>query len=233
VASATIDRRWLAVAGRELVVHRFRRGEVVLIATNSGPIYQLRRGDVVLVTCGRGTSRWARGLPSAYRRSRRLKARTAVVGARADDGGLLGWREWLYYDNVLVSPHQLTAWDRAGLRADRWSDAALVRGEAGIHAHWPPRRHSTIRRPLDAGRIVGIVAGYGRCAVGDEGWRAEHVVIQTLFAQTREQAAALKQRYPDVVVRLRAAVCPAILSNGDRVVIYDVAGMTKAAGTRS
>jgi hypothetical protein len=107
---------------------------------------------------------------------------------------------------VLVSPMQRTAWHEATLHAERWSDSAAVRGEAGIHARLVPtdwRRADPRLTEIGHCDVHGIVERFGRYVLGTEGWRAEWVVVRELMAFDTKTALALMQRYPEVKVHVR------------------------------
>lgn len=141
-----------------------------------------------------------------------------IVDSRWQDGTLRGVRAYgVLADGTLVSPHRGTRWERPALTAAAWSDSDALRRHDGIHAAWPTRgglAPEEVRRPrseIDA-RLSGAdiaqgcecsawaeVSGYGRCVVGDLGWRAEHCLIVRVMAPAavREQIAS---RYPEVEV---------------------------------
>jgi hypothetical protein len=107
---------------------------------------------------------------------------------------------------VLVSPIQRTPWQEASLHAERWSDSAAVRGEAGIHARLVPADWTGADpSATEIGHcdVHGIVERFGRYVLGTEGWRAEWVIIRELMAPDTKTALALMQRYPEVKVHVR------------------------------
>jgi len=125
----------------------------------------------------------------------------------------LGWRAWLIAaDGRLASPHQRTIWPSETLRADDWSDAAAVRGEAGIHARQMPRDwrragwsagdYSEGPSAADGRLVTGVVERFGRAVIGETGWRAEQVVIRELLAPDETTFFALQWAYPGAVVYL-------------------------------
>lgn len=129
---------------------------------------------------------------------------------RMADGTLAGWRWWsIAPDGHLRSPHQDVPWlaPRCACRAAQWDDDAALRGRAGIHAvhpagHGGPPRDAMIRWlrrdvPLLA---VGLVAGWGRVVVGEDGWRAEHAAAQLIYVP-RGCLRRVARRYPRVPVR--------------------------------
>src|SRR5689334_22721156 len=63
----------------------------------------------------------------------------------------LGWRSWVWNEGVemLVSPHQMTAWPTTELIAEHWSDQDALRGAAGIHARLVPKHWKIIGWPDD------------------------------------------------------------------------------------
>lgn len=131
----------------------------------------------------------------------------------------LGWRSWVWdlTAKELRSPVQATAWNGPELRCDRWDEADVVRGVAGIHAHLVPDDWHALPIPEspNGGRayaelhdgqlhacvaVQGIVERFGKFVLGVEGWRAEWVVIRELCAPTEEIGLSLEQSFPDVEI---------------------------------
>lgn len=123
----------------------------------------------------------------------------------------LGWRvwEWDSAEKTLVSPQLRTSWKDAELIAPNWSTEDSIRGEAGIHAlrlpkNWRKARwiHSklalTYTNPYPA--VHGIVERFGRFVLGEDGWRAEWVIIRGLVAPSTEIGLELEMVYPDIEV---------------------------------
>jgi len=127
-------------------------------------------------------------------------------GARASDGGLWGVREFVMRMQqgrlLLCSPHMGTPWRRPALVAGEFVDSSEVRCAAGIHAYWPGRRHALQILGLNRtiARAQALVRGYGRTVQGDDGWRAERVVIEAVVVGYEQQAEALQSTYPDVPI---------------------------------
>jgi len=137
-------------------------------------------------------------------RARLLIARASQPNPRAST--LLGWRKWRWDSNIncLISPLRLTVWTSEMLTADRWDDSYAVSGVCGVHAHRLPRkfqRHLSNLR-ISKKNVVGVVERFGRAVVGQEGWRAEQVVIRELFAPDQDMFIALQGAYPGATVYL-------------------------------
>lgn len=132
----------------------------------------------------------------------------------------LGWRAWSWDIEAkrLYSPIQRTVWDGPELRCEAWDEGDVVRGAAGIHALRVPRSWETLSgfagyggnpaslvlRP-DGGLgaevpVTGIVERFGKYVLGEDGWRAEWVIIRKLRAPTDEIGLALEEAFPDVEV---------------------------------
>jgi hypothetical protein len=102
----------------------------------------------------------------------------------------LGWRGWRWDGEVPVSPMQHTPWHEATLRAERWSDSAAVRGQAGIHAR---------RMPCDWLRVdPKAVPEIGSCDV--------HRAVRTIRARHRRMACRMGS-HPRAI-GTRRAHCP-------------------------
>lgn len=164
------------------------------------------------------------------RRLRALRAspyRDPRAGARWPDGTLAGWRAWrVREDGALVSPVWGTRWDAPRCRCDaeRWNDSAALRGVAGVHAYWPgvagylPRGLGTDVERAQQGQpvAVGLVAGWGRVVVGEDGWRAEHAAAQLIYVPSA-LVAAVQRAYPHLPVRCVDDLVPDIRSGRVRV----------------
>lgn len=119
----------------------------------------------------------------------------------------LGWRtfSWDRKRKCLKSPSQGTLWENNELVADGWSDAAAVRGKAGIHACRLPRGDWKLAdKPHDmpSGICVALVERFQRFVLGVEGWRAEWVIIKELLAPNAAVARTLRKLYPDIPVHV-------------------------------
>lgn len=106
------------------------------------------------------------------------------MNARDDYGSLLGVRAFKLTGNYLLqSPSQNTIWTEDHLTTSNWDEGEVVRGLAGIHAAWPPMSFAS--RPLiDTIADVGVIASVrasGRFVAGKEGWRAEKVIVDTVY----------------------------------------------------
>ena len=120
----------------------------------------------------------------------------------------LGWRIW-HWDaerQLLRSPDQRTLWHSAELRVERWDEASVLRGRAGIHARRMPRNWLQAEWGDHDGPVMrphclsGVVERFGRYVLGTVGWRAEWVVIRKLRAPTTEIGLALETAYPEVEI---------------------------------
>lgn len=124
----------------------------------------------------------------------------------------LGWRLWRWQGGALISPQQGAVWPEDGVldAAASWSDAAAIRGVAGIHARRLPRdwRRADWRHDPELGgsvpahgiMIAGIVERWGRAVIGTEGWRAERAVIKAVLAPSTEIGLAIEAAYPSIEV---------------------------------
>lgn len=113
-----------------------------------------------------------------------FRKRTPQVGARDIDETLIGVRYFRVTDDGRIySPTQQTLWTSAKMEAEHWADVEVVRGTSGIHAAWPPRDRKA--KPIidhpDRSLFVAYVRGYGRYVQGTMGWRAQKVIIDTIF----------------------------------------------------
>lgn len=126
--------------------------------------------------------------------------------------GLRCW-QWNVTREHLVSPHQGTIWDGSELRCEEWCQDDVVRGVAGIHAllapsDWQkswPREFDSNQAKLQAGNeitvpVCGIVERFGKYVLGEDGWRAEWVIIRKLKAPTRDIGLQLERAFPDVEI---------------------------------
>lgn len=117
----------------------------------------------------------------------------------------MGYRYWLWdgHKQFLHSPQIATAWHTSSLAVDEWDESNVVRGTAGIHAERMPRDWKrAAASQIEPGRIYGTVERFGKYVLGEEGWRAEHVLIHELMAPDREVGQAIKNRYPEVTVHV-------------------------------
>lgn len=155
-----------------------------------------------------------------------------AVGTRLADYGLtpdpdypntFGWRCWILspIDWKLYSPIQQVAWDGSELRAPFWEESDVVRGVAGIHAHIVPEdwaKHvcpegvmARMAGAAVAGFLIdGIVERFDRYVLGEEGWRAEWVIVRKLLAPTEEIGLELERRYPDVEIVYPSPATPTV-----------------------
>jgi hypothetical protein len=142
----------------------------------------------------------------AERQRARQEAQKRFLAPSPDVPDTLGWRGWRWDGSTLVSPQQRTPWHEPSLHAERWSDSAAVRAQAGIHARLVPtdwRRADPRLTEIGHCDVHGIVERFGHYVLGTEGWRAEWVVIRELMAPDAETALALMQVYPEVRVHVR------------------------------
>jgi len=100
------------------------------------------------------------------------------------DGSLMGVRYFILTDDYhLQSPQQKTVWEKATLTVPQWSDDSAVRGEMGVHACWPAW-NGVMQPHIDMECPNGVMAqvrGYGKYVSGKEGWRAEKVIVDTVY----------------------------------------------------
>lgn len=131
----------------------------------------------------------------------------------------LGFRAWTWdmTTNELRSPVHGTTWNGVELRCERWDEASVVRGVAGIHAYLVPdnwHKHA-LSEAANAGRahaeyrdggfravvaVQGLVERFGKFVLGTDGWRAEWVMIRKLAAPTEQIGMALEAAFPDVEI---------------------------------
>lgn len=126
----------------------------------------------------------------------------------------LGWRGWALSQAVrvgnadvryLVSPQQKTQWDGPDMHSKEWNEAEVVRGTCGIHALLAPElwRNLVWEQADSAGATVtGLVERFGRFVLGQDGWRAEWVIVRELLAPDKETAAQLGRAYPEVKIHV-------------------------------
>lgn len=147
------------------------------------PAFYLCRGTTKVLTWHSCPSRAL--IASAVRWDRQMQPH---VNAKDDFGYLLGVRYFkLSEDFHLVSPHQKTVWESNVLTATAWNDDEAVRGKAGIHAAWPTKSGRVTPRidfeikDVEQITLIAKVRGLGRFVTGETGWRAEKVIIDTMY----------------------------------------------------
>lgn len=117
----------------------------------------------------------------------------------------LGWRGWLTTVTdgkaVLRSPQQDTVWHDTELRCDKWCEDDVVRGVAGIHALLAPEHWQDLVWEYGAASVTGLVERFGKFVLGEDGWRAEWVIVRELCAPP-ELAAQLALSYPEVKIHI-------------------------------
>lgn len=120
-------------------------------------------------------------LAAAIRMDRGFRPR---FNARDEFGSLLGVRWFRLGDDLrLVSPNQGTVWDTNVLTVSEWCESDAVRGVAGIHAAWPTMG-GTVQPEIDTvepTNTLALVRGLGKFVSGATGWRAEKVIIDTVY----------------------------------------------------
>jgi hypothetical protein len=146
-----------------------------------------------------------------FRRLRREVAEERAAAGRPNPNALdtLGWRAWGWdYKKKLLRSPVMThhVWEFPELRVEHWETSDAVGGVAGIHArllpmNWEianPREHL----PLNPKElcVTGIVERFDRYVLGEDGWRAEWVIIRKLLAQNQQLGFELERSYPDVEV---------------------------------
>jgi hypothetical protein len=90
------------------------------------------------------------------------------------DGTLRGFKRLLRVGGKWVSPSYRTEWPEDGvLEAKDFSEQDAVRGRGGIHATWA----EGVRELRSYNGHIVELSGYGRCVVGDIGWRSEFARI--------------------------------------------------------
>lgn len=119
---------------------------------------------------------------------------------RSKDGALYGWRTWRIESGRLVSPSQRTVWKGPMLTAENWSTTDAVRGRGGIHAYSRAWMLEVGRwhYPSLQDQVWGRVRAYGDYVLGEDGWRAERVVVDTLLvprSMRKRRREALAKRY--------------------------------------
>jgi hypothetical protein len=127
--------------------------------------------------------------------------RKAATKFDPDAPSTLGWRGWNFNTTtcLLESSSFHTTWHDLELRINNWDESEVVHGTRGIHAHRVPINWK-IALNQGYGNVTGIVERYGRYVLGEQGWRAEWVVIRKLLAPTQEIGFALEKAYPDAQV---------------------------------
>lgn len=136
-----------------------------------------------------------------------LRARDLQVNATDIFGMLLGVRLFLIgNDFKLRSPMRETVWETNQLSVPIWAEDEVVRGVAGIHAAWPPKS-LRVRPLIDFGKYhrlaIAEVRGHGKFVKGEEGWRAEKVIIDRVFLpadtwNNKLYRRRLTENYPQV-----------------------------------
>lgn len=100
------------------------------------------------------------------------------------DGSLVGVRYFTWTDDYhLQSPQRKTVWESSTLAVAGWDESEAVRGVCGIHACWPSW-NGAIQPHIDMECPNGVMAhvrGYGKFVSGKEGWRAEKVIVDTVY----------------------------------------------------
>jgi len=181
VYTRTVFRRYRD--GLRLIAERAEMGAT--------PMWQVERGFVELSPRSFSARRAVRHVARD-----RMQSRTRR-GLRAPDGGLWGVREFSIGGGKLISPIMKTVWERPALVANTFDDSTEVKGAAGIHACWPAWPHAC--RDYSAA-VYGLVRGYGRTVQGDNGWRAERVIIEALLVRSRDLEKELRRSYPEALV---------------------------------
>lgn len=127
--------------------------------------------------------------------------------ARDAFGSLLGVRIFRMANCWLYSPAQGTPWESSVLRAPTWDEQQAVRGTCGIHAAWPPRSLKVVPKidtvAITHQNVFASVRGQGRFVAGEEGWRAEEVIIDTVYLpfeqlQNRNLLKQITKQYPEI-----------------------------------
>ena len=124
----------------------------------------------------------------------------------------LGFRHWKYADGYLISPQYTRIWLTPEMRGEVDFGNTNVEGNSGVHAE---------RMPVDPDKFVqlsynhpicmsynnsevivwGVVERFGDYILGEKGWRAEWVMIRTLYAPNNKIGQELERTYPEVRVR--------------------------------
>jgi hypothetical protein len=126
--------------------------------------------------------------------------------ARDEYGALVGVKFFnVTGDYRLTSPVQGTVWNSSVLSAHSWDESEALRGVCGIHAAWPPRTWKRVPM-IDSSstdNVVAVVRGLGKFIAGEEGWRAEKVIVdrcflpQSLYSRWRV-LKRLAKLYPEI-----------------------------------
>lgn len=105
---------------------------------------------------------------------------------------------------VLQSPQQETLWEQGELRCEKWDKDEAVRGKSGIHALLAPENWRDLAWEYQIGQtqITGLVERMGKFVLGEDGWRAEWVIIRELSVPTQDLADKLKLTYPEVTIHV-------------------------------
>lgn len=112
------------------------------------------------------------------------------------DGTLKGLKVFQWRDGEVWSPLHRVAWP-GGILAARefYAEDGQLRGKGGIHAIWPPGtkdNDEALREfesyiPRRSFEFTALVSGWGRCVMGDVGWRAEHARIRVVMQAPRHK----------------------------------------------
>jgi hypothetical protein len=109
------------------------------------------------------------------------------------DGTLKGIKTFKWEDGSVWSPMHRAEWVNARLAAKNFFEGQAVRGEGGIHAIWPQGAIDNLKAldefsgyaPRGSSSFTALVSGWGRCVMGDVGWRAEHCRIRSVIIPPR------------------------------------------------
>jgi len=145
---------------------------------------------------------------NSYNRTRTYIEYPNLAEGKREDGMLAGVKALQWCGTCLRSPTQRTPWQSHVMKVPHWRESDVVRGQAGIHAAWPTLEPGKLAgelyggyyNPMNEKDVIVEVVGWGRCAVGDMGWRAENVMIKKVYAQTPYQVKQIAARYPEVEV---------------------------------
>jgi hypothetical protein len=146
--------------------------------------------------------------PGSYHRLRHVKYLPNTMG-------------WRYFgvdpDGCLVSPAHYARWEDGELRAKEWNKDMVVRGAAGIHALLAPEmwRHLHVDQ-FPEGAVTALVERFGHYVLGEDGWRAEWVVIREITAPSKDLAAKIRKFYPDIPVHCDEDETQQEIDNGYR-----------------
>jgi hypothetical protein len=104
----------------------------------------------------------------------------------------------------LQSPQQNTVWEGPELRCERWDKDEAVRGASGIHALLAPECWRDLEWEYQIGDtpVTGLVERFGKFILGEDGWRAEWVIIRELQVPDRKVATELARTYPEVTIHI-------------------------------